>query len=339
MRILYTPNCYSQQRQREKKRLIYPVLLAMECEKRKQEGHEVFWNINPNTRFYNVVDTKSTCTLFATGFDKIISESEGLPFLTLPHPDRVFTRAKDYTSGNYKYLPGTHIMSASGCWHGKCSFCVEQGKSHEVRSPDDVRKELFECGWEGYKEVFDDAATFNSEDRNWWFEMNNAVGAVNRQFGMRFSCNYRMVDDDYALMKLNGFRMLLFGLESSNQYTLDRINKGVKVEDVKYIIKAAKEGLDCHIAVMFGYEWEGDSEAINTLKLVHYLLRKGYAKTAQASFYQAQGETSQEAHRKYIKRIYDVKYSPQFWFNQIKDIKNVDDLKYLWCKIKAGLER
>jgi len=43
MRILYQPNCYSQQRQREKKANIYPVLMAMEAEKYRQEGHEVIW--------------------------------------------------------------------------------------------------------------------------------------------------------------------------------------------------------------------------------------------------------------------------------------------------------
>ena len=44
MRILYLPNAYSQQRQREKKRKIYPVLMAMEAEWYRRQGHEVVWN-------------------------------------------------------------------------------------------------------------------------------------------------------------------------------------------------------------------------------------------------------------------------------------------------------
>ena len=139
-------------------------------------------------------------------------------------------------------------------------------------------------------------------------------------------------------MKWAGFRMLLFGLESANQQTLDKIGKGTKVEDVKYIIKAAKCGLDPHVAVMFGYPWETDSDSINTLKLVHYLLRKGFAKTAQASFYNVGEGQSNPSHRRFINNIYNVCYSPEFWFNQIRDIKDASDLKYLWRKIKTGLK-
>jgi len=142
---------------------------------------------------------------------------------------------------------------------------------------------------------------------------------------------------DFFGMYNVGFRMLLFGLESANQKTLDKINKGTKVEDIKYIIKAAKAGLEPHIAVMFGFPWETDKDAEATLRTVHYLLKKGYAKTAQASFYQNPPEISNERHRHYVRRIYDVAKSPTFWFNKIKDVKSVDDIKYLWRQIKEGL--
>ena len=113
MRIFYLPSSHAQQRQFEKESYnCYPVRLAMECEKHRQMGDEVCWN-NPSFAWKNWDNYKW------------IREPEGLPFLSLPHPDRVFTRAKEYTSGNYKYLPGTHILSGSGCWYGRCSFCVE----------------------------------------------------------------------------------------------------------------------------------------------------------------------------------------------------------------------
>ena len=132
--------------------------------------------------------------------------------------------------------------------------------------------------------------------------------------------------------------MLLFGLESANQYTLDKINKGVKVEDYKYIIKASKAGLEPHVAVMFGYPWESDSDAIRTLRLVWWLLRKGYAKTAQASFYDPPDGLTNKGHSKFVKQIFSVIRYPDFWFNKIRDIKNKDDLKYFWKSIKAGLK-
>ena len=44
---------------------------------------------------------------------------------------------------------------------------------------------------------------------------------------MRFSM---LTLEEYKLMKKAGFRFVLFGLESANQATLDRINKGEKIE-------------------------------------------------------------------------------------------------------------
>jgi len=150
---------------------------------------------------------------------------------------------------------------------------------------------------------------------------------------MRFGTN-----PPYKLMKQAGFRMLLYGLESANQSTLDRINKGIQISEVENELKEASQaGLQAHIAVMFGYPWETDKDAINTLNLTHYLLKKGYAKTAQASVFTQEGVPRNNKYKHYTKRIYNVKYNPQFWFNQLKDIRNKDDIKYLWRKIKAGL--
>ena len=98
---------------------------------------------------------------------------------------------------------------------------------------------------------------------------------------------------------------------------------------------------------MFGYPWETYEEALNTLNLVKYLLIKGYAKTAQASVLTPfprtplykQYPTIQLDYdaNKLCKRIYECGYYPEFWFNKIRDIHNVDDLKYLWRAIKKGL--
>jgi radical SAM superfamily enzyme YgiQ (UPF0313 family) len=285
----------------------------MEAQWYRNQGHEVHWGTDDGRPY-----------------DKVINKEEGLPFLSLPHPDRRWTRYWEYQdNGNFKYHPGTYIMSANGCWHGKCTFCVEKEKKWEVREVDDVHFELFKCSQEGFKEVFDDSGTFPIGE---WLEK-----FCKCSYGLTLGCNMRMVDVDYKMMKRAGFRMLLFGLESANQHTLDRINKGVKVEDYKYIIKAAKAGLDCHVAVMFGYPWETDADSIHTIELVHYLLRKGFAKTAQASLYKVGGQQSNTSQRRYTSRIYDVWKYPDFWFNKLKDIKNAQDIKYLWKQIKVGL--
>ena len=319
MKILYLPNSYSQQRQFQKKANIYPVLMAMEAEWYRKKGYDVGWGYPDG---------------IIGQYDKIISEPEGLPFLELPHPDRKFTRAMDYTSGNYKYLPGTHIMSSNTCWWKKCTFCIEREEPrYELREVDDVLEEIRECKSLGYREIFDDSGTFPTG--RWLDEFLNRMYRFNRNIVL--GCNMRLIDAPYDNMFRAGFRMLLYGVESASQKTLDKINKGVRCEDIKYIIKAAKAGLEPHVAVIFGWEWETDTEALNTLQLVHSLLRKGYAKTAQASFIYQQDIKGNESQRHFIRDIYGIWKSPQFWFNKIKDIHNTDDLKYLWRQIKAGI--
>ena len=98
---------------------------------------------------------------------------------------------------------------------------------------------------------------------------------------MRFDgCSF----DDYKLMKEAGFRFILFGLESASNYTLERINKKIKTNQIIESCKNAKKaGLSPHITIMFGYPWEKKEDILNTLKLGSYLLRKNYAKTMQAT--------------------------------------------------------
>lgn len=322
MKILYLPNEYAQQRQREKKRWIYPVLLAMQAQYYRRLGHRVIWDPPEVDKVINNVD-------------KVIFEPEPIDFLKLPPPDRIFTNGFDpkyQTNGNFKYHPASYMQVANGCWHGKCSFCVEQKNTWQVRDPWDVHEELNEIQRLGFKEVFDDSGTFPVGK---WLDEFLRVPHPNLTFG----CNMRMVDADYKRMKKYGFRMVLFGVESANQKTLDRIQKGTKVEDIKYIEKAARAGLECHIAVMFGYSWETDKDARNTLSLVHSLLKNGIAKTAQASLYRVPNEDNQKDHKNYIKRIYEVAYSPRFWWNKLRNLKTKEDLKYLWRQIKEGLRR
>lgn len=322
MKILYMPHEYSQQRQRERKAHIYPVLMAMEATYQRSKGHHVAWRSDGSFTGHDYA-----------WYDRVIREPEGLPFLDLPKPDRLLTNAMQYAydNGNFKYTPGTYIQAASSCWWGKCSFCVEKGQPYLVREVDSVIDEIKECKALGYREIFDDSGTFPIG--GWLDDFTKKV----RQYNMHLGCNMRLVDCDYLAMRDSGFRMLLFGVESANQETLDRINKGVKVEDVKYIVKAAQAGLEPHIAVMFGYPWETDKDAQNTLRLVHYLLKKGYAKTAQASIYRPPDAIGNERHTTYVKKIYNVGYSPRFWLTKLQELHSKEDIEYLWRSIKKGL--
>jgi radical SAM superfamily enzyme YgiQ (UPF0313 family) len=85
-------------------------------------------------------------------------------------------------------------------------------------------------------------------------------------------------------MKKAGFRFILYGLESANQLTLDRICKNTKTIDAKNtLILAKKAGLEPHLTIMIGYPWETKKEAKNTLDQARQLFRQGLADSLQAT--------------------------------------------------------
>jgi radical SAM superfamily enzyme YgiQ (UPF0313 family) len=104
---------------------------------------------------------------------------------------------------------------------------------------------------------------------------------------VRIDCNMRfgrLTAADYRMMRKAGFRLVLFGVESANQVTLDRFVKALKVEDIEQGAKWASEaGLDVHLTFMFGHAWEGKAEIANTVKLARRMLAKGYASTLQCT--------------------------------------------------------
>ena len=104
---------------------------------------------------------------------------------------------------------------------------------------------------------------------------------------IQFSCNMRfgaLTRDDYRLIKKAGFRMLLFGVESGSQATLDRLNKGTTIEGIVNECKVPREeGLEPHITIMVGYPWETRKDALSTLNLAKMLMEKGWAITLQST--------------------------------------------------------
>lgn len=136
------------------------------------------------------------------------------------------------------------------------------------------------------KEIMDDSGTFQVGD--WLREF--CQGMIDRGYSkkIRISCNMRfnsgLTREDYQLMGRAGFRFILYGLESANQKTLDRIDKNLKVEQIEPALRLAKEaGLNPHPTAMVGYPWETKEEAQNTLDFAKEMFKKGYADSLQAT--------------------------------------------------------
>ena len=208
----------------------------------------------------------------------------------LPWIDRELTQWKlyAYRNGNYRNVPGTYIMSGRDCWHGKCTFCswTTLYPTYRVRDAIDVVDEIGDLIERyGIREIMDDTGSFPTG--TWLKTFCNEMIRRGYNKRLRIDCNMRfgrLGAEEYRLMRKAGFRLVLFGLESANQETLDRLVKALKVEEIEKGARAAsKAGLDVHVTVMFGYPWEGQAEMKNTVALASRLLRKGYAYTLQVT--------------------------------------------------------
>ena len=191
-------------------------------------------------------------------------------------------------NGNFRRTPGTYIMSGRDCWHGKCTFCswTTLYPKYRTRDPSDVVNEI-EMLVEKYgvKEVMDDSGSFPVGE--WLTTFCNEMIRRGLPKKVRIDCNMRfgrLTYEDYVLMRKAGFQFVLFGVESANQYTLDRFVKKLKVEDVEKGCEwAHKAGLNVHVTFMFGHAWEGKPEIANTVRLARKLLAKGWASTLQCT--------------------------------------------------------
>ncbi len=204
-----------------------------------------------------------------------------------PFLDRELTKWWLYAEHLY-YKPCTFTMVGRDCWHPTCTFCswTSLWPSFGTRPASSL---LDEIGMilERYqvREIFDDTGTFPIGA----FLDTFCKGMIERGYDREayFSCNMRidaLRRRDYDKMARAGFRLLKLGIESANQHTLDRLNKGTSVEAMVRGCKEAKEaGLCPHLTTMVGYPWESKDDARRTLDLAQQLFSDGYADTIQAT--------------------------------------------------------
>ena len=193
-----------------------------------------------------------------------------------------------YKNGNFRRTPGTYVMSGRDCWHAKCTFCswTTLYPTYRTRDPIDVVDEIGDLIERyGVREIMDDSGSLPVGP--WLKTFCEEIIRRGYQKKLRIDCNMRfgrLSFEDYKLMRRAGFRLVLFGVESANQATLDRFCKALKVEDVEKGAEwAHKAGLDVHLTFMFGHAWEGPAEMAKTVALARKMLAKGWASTLQCT--------------------------------------------------------
>ena len=287
----------------------------------------------------------------------------------LPMIDRELTKWKLYAekNGNFKHTPGAYMMSGRDCWWGKCTFCswttLFPGNSFRTRTAEQALDEVEHLVSLGVKEIMEDSGSLPIGD---WLKT-FCHGMIERRLNEKvtMSCNMRINGikdpETWKLMKKSGFRFVLFGLESANQITLDKIEKNLQIEEIEPGLKMCKDaGLEPHITAMIGYPWESRVEAGQTIDLAKKLFQRGYVDTLQATvvipypgtplykycdengllnftdydrFDQREQVMKSELTTDDVKRLtqqlYKAWMSPQFIIRKLKSLRNKEDISYL----------
>jgi len=218
-----------------------------------------------------------------TGAFELVHDLNTIPFI-----DRNLTKARLYGEKWKKYTPFYYTMAGRDCFWGKCTFCswTTTYPKFRVRKPQNLLDEIGKLIEEdGAREIFDDSGTFPGGK---WLET-FCKGMIDRGYNKKIliSSNMRygvLTEEHTKLMKKAGWRKVKMGLESANQSTLDKLNKGITVKDIvdgsKWISRA---GIDIHLTVMVGFPWETRADAQKTLDLARMLMNKGWAEMLQST--------------------------------------------------------
>ncbi|MBT3404857.1 radical SAM protein [archaeon] len=308
--------------------------------------------------------------ILSSGAFVVHQELDNAPFI-----DRELTKWQLYQE-EYNLIgkPFFYIMSGRDCWWGKCTFCswprmYPKFNHRSVKNVLDEIKMLIEKY--DVKEIFDDSGTLTTG--KWLKDL--CQGLIERGYNkkIKYSCNMRfgaLKQEDYNLMKRAGFRLLKFGLESANQSTLDRLNKGVKIKDILEGSKMAqKAGLMVHLTMIVGYPWETKEDAMKTYELAKFLMQRGHADILQSTVLMPYPGTQlweeakanrwlllgEREYERYDQRepvlktkdsrpediaaicgkIYTIFLTPQYIFQRIKSIKSWEDFKFNIKGVKA----
>ena len=209
-----------------------------------------------------------------------------------PDVDRDLAQWKNYAfeNGNFLQTPGTYATSViRDCTFGKCTFCRYNGPdlTFSMRS---VKRSLDEYQYLiedlKIKEIFDDSGV--------WYRGNEAQefaqGIIDRGLhkkGCYFGFNTRfgyLDETTISLLAKANFRFILVGLEASDEYTLNRLNKGYGLEDAETNLKLfTKYGLFPHLTIMVGYYWQTRKQVQQTVDSVKSFMFRGLARTLQVT--------------------------------------------------------
>lgn len=166
--------------------------------------------------------------------------------------------------------PFVTMLTSRGCPY-KCSFCsqIYMGEKFRFHSADRILEEMERAERDfGAREIvmFDETFGANRKVAHAVFEE-----MQRREFGFRWNARTRidLLNDELLLaMRKSGCYMLHLGIESGTPRILEKMRKGITLEQVERVVKSAhRMGFRLHGYFMLGYPGETRQEIEATVAL------------------------------------------------------------------------
>ncbi|MBU2886064.1 radical SAM protein [Gilvimarinus agarilyticus] len=171
------------------------------------------------------------------------------------------------------------LTMAHGCYWKKCSFCdisLDYIKNYEPVSAsilcDRMEEQMEQTGETGFH--FVDEAAPPALMRELALEILRRKLVVTWWTNIRFES--RFTPDLCRLLKISGCIAVSGGLEVASDRLLEKMKKGVTVEQVAQVAENfTQSGIMVHAYLMYGFPTQTDQETIDSLEMVRQLFMHG----------------------------------------------------------------
>jgi hopanoid biosynthesis associated radical SAM protein HpnJ len=169
----------------------------------------------------------------------------------------------------YLLHPYLSLYTGRGC-PAQCTFCLWPqtigGHKYRVRSPENVAGEMAYA-----KKLFPQVQEFFFDDDTFTANLPRAREIARKlaPLGLTWSCNSRanLDYDTVKFFKESGLRLFLVGYESGSQEILNRIKKGIQLEEARRFTRACKKaGVVIHGTFILGLPIETKETIEQTIR-------------------------------------------------------------------------
>lgn len=190
-----------------------------------------------------------------------------------PHPLRSIYRHDLYIPlpNQSRRRPATTVITSRGCPYGKCAFCYQGGKyasAYRRRSPENVIAEIRDLKRDyGIREIifWDDNFGINSK---WVDRFCDLLDQEKMDITWTIQARANTVSE--AMLKrmaASGCYSVYYGFESGNQTMLDRVKKGITLDQTRAAVRWAKNaGMEIRGSFILGMPADTPEIAEETIR-------------------------------------------------------------------------